>query len=160
MGKCISILTSACICFGAIFAIPSTSWGDMRVSAVAEEHQQSRTTDVQLVKWSKATASTSLSCLPGNVKVMLNSLTRKFGTLSIVSTYRKNALIAGTRKRSYHASCRAVDFHPPRNKYKQVLAYLRSTWKGGLGTYSGCMHHLHIDNGPRVRFHHRVGRCK
>lgn len=75
-----------------------------------------------------------------------------------MSTYRRGARIAGTRKASYHASCRAVDFTPPRGKYRQVAKWLKSVHGGGVGTYSCGMHHIHIDNGPRIRFHKCVGR--
>ncbi len=98
----------------------------------------------------------STGCLPGTVKAKLAQIRQKFGPVRIISTHRPGARIAGSGKRSYHASCRAVDFHAPRGKYRQVLAYLRSNHGGGLGTYSCGMHHIHIDNGPKVRFHHCV----
>lgn len=100
--------------------------------------------------------ASSTSCLPGSVKAKLTQIRAKFGPVSIVSTHRPGARIAGSGKRSYHASCRAVDFHPPRGKYRQVVAWLKSNHSGGVGTYSCGMHHVHIDNGPRVRFHHCV----
>ena len=96
------------------------------------------------------------SCLPGSVKAKLAQIRAKFGPIRIVSTHRPGARIAGSGKRSYHASCRAVDFHAPRGKYKQVVAWLKRNHSGGVGTYSCGMHHIHIDNGPRVRFHHCV----
>lgn len=101
-------------------------------------------------------ASTSGGCLPGAIKAKLNEIRAKFGPITIVSTFRRGARIAGSGHMSYHASCRAVDFHPPKGKYGAVLAYLQRTHSGGLGTYSCGMHHLHIDNGPKVRFHHCV----
>lgn len=99
------------------------------------------------------TAEASTGCLPGSIQSTLNQIRAKFGPVSIVSTHRPGARIAGSGKRSYHASCRAVDFHPPKGKYSQVLAYLRANHSGGLGTYSCGMHHIHLDNGPRVHFH-------
>ena len=105
---------------------------------------------------SAASASTSGGCLPGSIKATLAAIRSKFGPVTIVSTFRRGARIAGSGHMSYHASCRAVDFHPPSGKYSAVLAYLQKTHSGGLGTYSCGMHHLHIDNGPKVRFHHCV----
>jgi peptidase M15-like protein len=96
------------------------------------------------------------SCLPGSVKAKLAQIRAKFGPVRIVSTHRPGARIAGSGKRSYHASCRAVDFHAPRGKYRQVVAWLKRSHSGGVGTYSCGMNHIHIDNGPRVRFHHCV----
>ena len=96
------------------------------------------------------------SCLPGSVKAKLAQIRAKFGPVRIVSTHRPGARIAGSGKRSYHASCRAVDFHAPRGKRGSVVAWLMRNHSGGVGTYSCGMHHIHIDNGPRVRFHHCV----
>ncbi|MBU2580708.1 MAG: DUF882 domain-containing protein [Alphaproteobacteria bacterium] len=96
------------------------------------------------------------SCLPSSVKAKLAQIRAKFGPISVISAHRSGARIAGSGKRSYHASCRAVDFHAPRGKYSQVVAWLKANHSGGVGTYSCGMHHIHIDNGPRVRFHHCV----
>ena len=96
------------------------------------------------------------SCLPGSVKTKLAQIHAKFGPVRTVSTHRPGARIAGSGKRSYHASCRAVDFHAPRGKRGSVVAWLKRNHSGSVGTYSCGMHHIHIDNGPRVRFHHCV----
>lgn len=98
-------------------------------------------------------ASTGTGCLPSALKSTLSQLRAKFGPLVVVSTNRPGARIAGSGNRSYHASCRAVDFHPPGAKKSAVLAWLRSNFGGGIGTYSCGMHHIHIDNGPKVRWH-------
>ena len=72
------------------------------------------------------------------MKAKLRQVERKFGRIKVISTYRRNAVIAGSRRPSYHRNCRAVDFNPPRGKYWQVAKYLKRTWKrGGIGTYSG-----------------------
>lgn len=106
---------------------------------------------------SKAHAAKA-GCLPGILKTRLNQIRKKFGKVRIVSTHRPGARIAGSGKRSYHASCRAVDFHPPKGKYRAVVNWLKKVHKGGVGTYSCGMHHIHIDNGPKVRFHHCVNK--
>lgn len=93
------------------------------------------------------------SCLPASLSSTLNQIRSKFGPVSIVSTHRPGARIAGSGRKSYHASCRAVDFNAPKGKYKEVVAWLQANHSGGLGTYSCGMHHIHIDNGPHVRFH-------
>ena len=97
--------------------------------------------------------SANAGCLPSSLVAKLNQVRAKFGPVQIISTHRAGARIAGTGRRSYHASCRAVDFNPPRGKYGQVAAWLKRNHSGGVGTYSCGMHHIHIDNGPRVRFH-------
>lgn len=97
-------------------------------------------------------ATNSTGCLPSSLKSTLATIRKKFGPIDILSTHRPGARIAGSRKKSYHASCRAVDFKPRKNKAK-VIAWLKANHGGGVGTYSGRHTHIHIDNGPRVRFH-------
>ncbi|MGI9425084.1 MAG: D-Ala-D-Ala carboxypeptidase family metallohydrolase [Hyphomicrobiaceae bacterium] len=101
----------------------------------------------------KRSAHRGSSCLPGVLRHRLSQIRAKFGHVRVISTFRRGARIAGTGRRSYHASCRAVDFHPPRGKYRAVAAWLKRNHGGGVGTYSCGLHHIHIDNGPRVRFH-------
>mgnify|MGYP001826985491 CR=1 FL=1 len=91
-------------------------------------------------------------CLPGSVKSILSQIESRYGRVRVISTFRRGARIAGSGRRSFHASCRAVDFHPPRGKYRAVLTYLRRNFGGGIGTYRCRMRHIHIDNGPRMRW--------
>lgn len=99
-----------------------------------------------------STAEASRGCLPGSVKSMLRQIESRFGRVRVISSFRKGARIAGSGRRSYHASCRAVDFYPPKGKKAAVIAYLKRNFNGGIGTYRCRMHHVHIDNGPRVRW--------
>ena len=92
-------------------------------------------------------------CLPPSLKSTLAKMRRKFGPIKIISSYRPGAVIAGSGRPSYHASCRAVDFHPPKGKYRAVVAWLKKHHRGGVGTYSCGMHHIHIDAGPKVKWH-------
>lgn len=98
-------------------------------------------------------AAAPQSCLPGSLKSALSQIRKKFGQPTVLSTHRPGATIRGSGKRSLHASCRAIDFHPPRGKYKAVLAWLKQNHNGGIGTYSGTHNHIHIDNGRRTRWH-------
>lgn len=100
-----------------------------------------------------APAMAKPSCLPASVQQKLAEIKQQFGPVKIVSWFRRGARIAGSGRRSYHASCRAVDFHPPPGKYNEVAAWLKKTHAGGVGTYSCGLHHIHLDNGPRVHFH-------
>lgn len=129
------------------------TWGYSAVLAVVAIFSLSLDTSPAAAS---AAASTNSGCLPASVRATLSAIRSKFGSIEIVSTFRRGARIAGTGHKSYHASCRAVDFHPARGSYGRVLAWLKSNFRGGLGTYSCGMHHLHIDNGPKVRFHHCV----
>ena len=96
-------------------------------------------------------ATTSESCLPGSLKSRLAQVRKKFGSISVVSTHRPGATINGSGRTSYHASCRAVDFVPPSGAYRKVTNWLYANHEGGVGTYT-CMNHIHIDNGPNVRW--------
>lgn len=100
-------------------------------------------------------AHASTSCLPAVLKTRLNQIRSKFGPITVVSTYRPGARINGGRRPSYHASCRAADFIPSGN-YHVIVNWLYANHEGGVGTYSCGMRHIHIDNGPKVRFHHCV----
>jgi uncharacterized protein YcbK (DUF882 family) len=93
------------------------------------------------------------ACVPDDLQNVLDEIREKFGKVSVISTYRKGARIAGTGQMSYHASCRAVDFHPPSGKYDQVVSWLHKNFDGGVGTYSCSMHHIHIDTGPKIHWH-------
>ena len=96
-------------------------------------------------------ATTSESCLPSSLKSRLAEVRRTFGGIQVVSTHRPGARINGSGKPSYHSSCRAVDFVPPSGKYSKVTRWLYANHEGGVGTYT-CMNHIHIDNGPNVRW--------
>ena len=65
------------------------------------------------------------NCLPRELKSKLAQVSQKFGKVQIVSTYRSGARMPNGRT-SFHASCRAVDFNPPRGKYSQVASWLKS----------------------------------
>ena len=103
-------------------------------------------------------ATSGSGCLPGVLKTRLSQIRSRFGSVRVISTFRRGARIAGSGRRSFHASCRAVDFYPPRGKYRAVVNWLKRNHFGGVGTYSCGMHHIHIDNGPRIRFHHCANR--
>ena len=95
--------------------------------------------------------STREACLPGVLKQRLNQIRKHFGSISVVSTHRPGAMIGGSGHTSYHGSCRAVDFVPPRGKYAEVTRWLSANHSGSVGTYT-CMNHIHIDNGPNMRW--------
>ena len=99
-----------------------------------------------------STLSTAKACLPSDLESKLSQIRSNFGPIKVVSTHRPGATIAGSGKPSYHRWCRAVDFNPPPGKYGAVVAWLHANHSGGVGTYSSG--HIHIDNGPTVRFSH------
>lgn len=90
--------------------------------------------------------------MPASVANKLKEVERKFGKVTILSSCRPGAVVKKSGRPSMHRYCRAVDFNPPRGKYRQVANFLKSTWRGGVGTYSGRHHHIHIDDN-RGRWH-------
>jgi len=90
--------------------------------------------------------------MPVSVANKLRSVETKFGKIRILSSCRPGATVRKTGRPSMHRYCRAVDFNPPRGKYRQVARYLKTTWGGGVGTYSGRFNHIHIDD-HRGRWH-------
>jgi hypothetical protein len=95
-------------------------------------------------------AHANTSCLPANLKMALASIQARFGPVTVISTHRPGSRIGGGRP-SLHASCQAVDFKPAPGIYGRVAAHLRTSWNGGLGTYSSG--HIHIDAGQNLRWH-------
>ena len=90
--------------------------------------------------------------MPASVANKLRVVESKFGKIRITSSCRPGATVRKTGRPSMHRYCRAVDFNPPRGKYRQVARYLKTTWGGGVGTYSGRFNHIHIDD-HRGRWH-------
>lgn len=85
--------------------------------------------------------------MPGSVARKLADVESRFGiNVRVGSSCRRGAVVAKSGKPSMHRYCRAVDFNVPRGKYQQVASYLKRTWSGGVGTYSGRHNHIHIDN--------------
>ncbi len=91
--------------------------------------------------------------MPSQLRSLLNQIRSKFGPVQVMSIHRPGARISGSGMPRHHTSCRAVDFQPPRGKYRAVLASLKRNHRCGIGTYSCNMHHVHIVTGPRVRWH-------
>lgn len=90
--------------------------------------------------------------MPSSVANKLKEVERKFGKVVILSSCRPGAVVKKSGRPSMHRYCRAVDFNPPRGKYRLVANYLKATWRGGVGTYSGRHNHIHIDDN-RGRWH-------
>lgn len=90
--------------------------------------------------------------MPSSVALKLQEVQRKYGSIRIISSCRPGATVKNTGRPSMHSYCRAIDFKPPRGKYRTVANYLKRTWSGGVGTYSGRFNHIHIDDN-RGRWH-------
>jgi len=122
---------------------------ELQSPSIAEPASLAKSTPDQVSAARHSGPSTSRSCLPPALKDVLATIETRFGPVRVVSTHRPGARIAGTNHASLHATCRAVDFHPAPGKYREVLAYVRAEWTGGIGIYSGKQHHLHLDVGHK-----------
>lgn len=98
-----------------------------------------------------AAGHAKLSCLPSDLKRVLNEVAANFGAIRINSTYRSpshNRRVGGA-PRSLHLECRAVDFSYRGPRRGALIRFLRShSGVGGVGVYGGSGH-IHIDDGPR-----------
>lgn len=86
--------------------------------------------------------STSTNCLPKQLRYYLAETSKRFGKVVVISSFRRGAIIAGTRTRSKHASCQAVDFTVVKNQ--AAAARWLKTQPIEVITYSGGLHHIHI----------------
>jgi hypothetical protein len=92
---------------------------------------------------------TSRSCLQASARALLNRIESQFGAVSIVSTCRPGAVIAGSGKPSKHRYGLAIDFNAPSGKKGAIVSWLiKNHHSGGTMTYAG-MNHIHVDVGPR-----------
>jgi hypothetical protein len=94
-----------------------------------------------------ARGSTSRSCLTGAARALLNRLEAQFGAVRLVSTCRRGATIAGTRRPSMHRYGKAIDFVAPAGRKAAMVRWLRDNSPGVTMTYHG-MDHIHTDVGP------------
>ncbi|WP_120265364.1 hypothetical protein [Pseudorhodoplanes sinuspersici] len=92
-----------------------------------------------------AKASTGRACLTGQTRAILDRLEARIGAVSIISTCRPGAVIAGTRRPSFHRYGMAVDFKTRRKA--EAIAFLRSQ---GVFVMTYCrMGHVHFNTGQR-----------
>ncbi|MFZ1106684.1 MAG: D-Ala-D-Ala carboxypeptidase family metallohydrolase, partial [Hyphomicrobiaceae bacterium] len=91
----------------------------------------------------------SRTCLTPAARDLLSRIEAQFGRVSIVSTCRPGARIAGTGRPSRHASGNAVDFKAPAGRKADVVRWLIANHQaGGVMTYAS-MDHIHVDIGYR-----------
>ncbi|MFA5949033.1 MAG: D-Ala-D-Ala carboxypeptidase family metallohydrolase [Hyphomicrobium sp.] len=93
-------------------------------------------------------AGTSRSCLQSEARALLGRIEAQFGPVSIVSTCRPGAVVAGSGKPSKHRYGMAIDFSAGGRKGAIVNWLLQNHHSGGTMTYAN-MSHIHVDIGPR-----------
>lgn len=90
----------------------------------------------------------SRGCLQASARALLDRIEAQFGAVSVISTCRPGARIAGSGKPSKHGFGLAVDFEAGGRK-AAIVNWLRANHHaGGTMTYAR-MSHIHVDIGPR-----------
>lgn len=96
------------------------------------------------IKWNN-----SSWCVPWRLKAVLHEVSRRYGPVTVHSTHRwlLENWLKGGKPRSYHLTCRAVDF-AVRGDPPGVLEFIRAQREvGGYSRYPQGFYH--IDTGPR-----------
>lgn len=89
-------------------------------------------------------------CVPLRLKIVLNKVSQNFGPVKVYSSHRwllENKRKGGKAK-SYHLTCRAVDFAVGGNPY-EVIEFLKSRSEVGGYSHYPAQGFFHIDTGPR-----------
>jgi Peptidase M15 len=88
----------------------------------------------------------SRGCLTTAARALLDRIETHFGKMQIISTCRPGAVIAGSGRRSKHATGEAIDFNAGGRKGQVVRWLIANHKSGGTMTYRG-MSHIHVDVG-------------
>ncbi len=92
-------------------------------------------------------AAANVGCLKPDTRSILRSVQSKFKGVKVISTCRKGATIAGTKRPSYHRWGMAVDISVPRGQKQAVVNYLK-TQPVLVMTYHN-MGHIHFNTGQK-----------
>jgi hypothetical protein len=76
---------------------------------------------------------------------LLSRIEANFGPVTVISTCREHAVVAGSRRPSLHRYGLAFDFRTSRKA--EVVKWLIANHQGGVMTYSHKTH-IHADVGP------------
>jgi len=99
----------------------------------------------------KVTYKDTKWCVPWRLKTVLKRVARRFGPVTVHSTYRRplENKRKGGKPKSFHLTCRATDFAIKGNPSpRKVIRFLKSHWQvGGYSYYPRGFYH--IDTGPR-----------
>ncbi len=158
-----AILATALLCLFSFPASafdrthPTNPWAaEMSAPSLYQKREKSarKARHVRHVKVrAKVRSSANTACLPYQIKAALEKANQACG-ITVISTHRPGARIAGTGHQSMHATCRAADFttrNPP------CVIQALADWRGKLSTDYHRVRHFHIDDGSYARFAHGGG---
>jgi uncharacterized protein YcbK (DUF882 family) len=106
---------------------------------------------VNFFKPAKITWNDTSWCTPLQLKSAITKVAKNFGPVRVHSTHRwplENKRKGGKPK-SYHLTCRAVDFSVQGGSPNEIKNYLKSMWEVGGYSYYPRGNFFHIDTGPR-----------
>jgi hypothetical protein len=87
---------------------------------------------------------TSVSCLPAQLRLVLDRLVKRYGSVRVTSTYRP---AWRARRNSFHRRCQAIDFRIPGQAPRTVLDFVKTLDEtGGHKVYWNGL--VHVDTGP------------
>ena len=87
---------------------------------------------------------TSVACLPGTLKTVLDAVVKRYGAVRVTSTFRP---AWRARRNSYHRRCHALDMRVPGESPRAVLAFVKTLPEtGGHKVYWNGL--VHVDTGP------------
>lgn len=140
-----SILLACIVAMTSLFATETTA-------GRSDKHAARTDKDVVAKTYSIQTPRVRHRCFPGKLRGVLSHIARAVGRRPLVTSgHRSNG-----RRGSYHRKCLAADIRVPGVSVNRILAAARSAPAiGGLGTY--CNGIVHVDVGPKRRWHHCGG---
>ena len=89
-----------------------------------------------------------MQCVPASLKTVLNEISARFGSLTIVSTtlLQTDNHVSGSDREKLHVACKAVDFRMEGPATDEVLRYLRGRREiAGLTSYRGGLIHIDVN---------------
>jgi hypothetical protein len=140
-----SILLACVVAITSLFATETTAGRSQKHATRTDNGAVAKTYSIQ-------TPRVRHRCFPGKLRGVLSHIARAVGRrLLVTSGHRSNG-----RRGSYHRKCLAADIRIPGVSVNRILAAAHSAPAiGGVGTY--CNGIVHVDVGPKRRWHHCGG---
>ena len=140
-----STLLACVIALTSIFTAEATASGNHKHVAKSDKGSVAKVYTVQ-------TTRVRHRCFPGKLRVILSHIARQVGRRPLVTSGHRS----GGRRGSLDRKCLAADIRVPGVSVKRIIAAARSAPSiGGVGTY--CNGIVHVDVGPKRRWHHCGG---
>jgi hypothetical protein len=134
--------------FASLFALSSMLTGEAEAQSKKKTYHFSEKPRVVLA-YAMQTPRVRASCFPARLSAILAHIAARTGRRPLVTSGGRHK----GRRGSMHRTCRAADIRVPGVSVSKIVAAARSApGIGGIGTY--CNGIVHVDVGPRRRWHH------